>query len=61
MTAEELIAAAHKLPPGAMVNLLTPADSGEEWRELLAAYPDRELYAGKWRDSLTLVVGEEVR
>ena len=34
MTAEELIAAAHKLPPGAMVNLLTPADSGEDWREL---------------------------
>ena len=43
------------------MNLLTPADSGEEWRELLAAYPDRELYAGEWRDSLTLVVGEEVR
>lgn len=61
MTTEELIKAAGTLPGEAMVNLLTPADGGEEWRELAAAYPDRELCAGKWRDSLTLIVGGEVR
>lgn len=61
MRTRELIAAAQALPPDAMVNLLAPVENGEEWRELSAAYPDRELYAGEWRDSLTLVVGEEVR
>jgi len=60
VTVEELKAATGGLPETAMVNLLVPAPGGEEWREVAAAYPDRELCAGVWRDSLTLVAGDEV-
>lgn len=60
MTVGELMTAARTLPAEAMVNLLVPADEGEDWCELKTAYPDRELCAGHWRDSLTLVVGDEV-
>lgn len=60
MTVGELKSAARTLPDEAMVNMLVPMEDGEDWRELKAAYPDRELCAGQWRDSLTLVVGDEV-
>ena len=60
MNVKELRTAVDQAPAEAIVNVLVRAVGGEEWRELKFAYPDRELCGGKWRDSLTLVVGEEV-